>query len=74
VVKKEIIMVAQKLSPIQLELLKVYSFSPSNEDVLAVKEMLARYFSNKMINKIGQAVEENNISEEDLSNWLHEND
>ncbi len=67
-------MVAQKLSPIQLELLKVYSFSPSNEDVLAIKEMLARYFSNKMINKIGQAAEENNISEEDLSNWLHEND
>lgn len=67
-------MTAQKLSPIQLELLKVYSFSPSNEDVLAIKEMLARYFSNKMINKIGQAVEENNISEEDLSNWLHEND
>ena len=66
-------MVAQKLSPIQLELLKVYSFNPSNDDVLAIKEMLARYFSNKMIAKIGQSVEENNISEEDLTNWLHEN-
>ena len=68
------IMVAQKLSPIQLELLKVYSFNPSNDDVLAIKEMLARYFSNKMISRIGQSVEENNISEEDLTNWLHEND
>ena len=67
-------MVAQKLSPIQLELLKVYSFNPSNDDVLAIKEMLARYFSNKMISRIGQSVEENNISEEDLTNWLHEND
>ena len=67
-------MVAQKLSPIQLELLKVYSFNPSNDDVLAIKEMLARYFSDKMISRIGQSVEENNISEEDLTNWLHEND
>ena len=68
------IMVAQKLSPIQLELLKVYSFNPSNDDILAIKEMLARYFSDKMISRIGQSVEENNISEEDLTNWLHEND
>ena len=67
-------MSAQKLSPIQLELLKVYSFNPSNDDVLAIKEMLARYFSNKMISRIGQSVEDNNISEEDLTNWLHEND
>ena len=67
-------MVAQKLSPIQLELLKVYSFNPSNDDILAIKEMLARYFSDKMISRIGQSVEENNISEEDLTNWLHEND
>ena len=59
------IMVAQKLSHIQLELLKVYSFNPSNDDVLAIKEMLARYFSDKMISRIGQSVEENNISEEE---------
>jgi hypothetical protein len=67
-------MVAQKLSPLQLELLKVYSFSPSNEDVLAIKGILGRYFSDKMIHQIGQAVEKNNISEEDLTAWLHEND
>lgn len=67
-------MIAHKLSPLQLELLKVYSFNPSNEDVLAIKGMLARYFSDKMIHKVGQAVEDNNISEGDLTAWLHEKD
>ncbi len=63
-------MVAHKLSPLQLELLKVYSFQPSEEDLLAVKQMLANYFSDKLISKIGQAVEEKGISEEDLQKWL----
>jgi len=63
-------MAAHKLSPLQLELLKVYSFQPSEEDLLAVKQMLASYFSNKLISKIGEAVEEKGISEEDLEKWL----
>lgn len=65
-------MTAQKLSPLQLELLKVYSFQPSQEDLLAVKQMLANYFSEKMISKIGKAIEEKGISEEDLEKWLND--
>lgn len=38
----------QKLSDLQLELLNVYSFQPKEEDLLAIKEMLARYFSGKL--------------------------
>lgn len=65
-------MTAQKLSPLQLELLKVYSFQPSQEDLLAVKQMLANYFSDKLISKISKSVEEKNISEEDLEKWLND--
>ncbi len=39
-------MIAQKLTPLQLELLKVYSFNPSNEELLEVKDILANYFQN----------------------------
>lgn len=65
-------MTAQKLSPLQLELLKIYSFQPSQEDLLAVKQMLANYFSDKLISKIEKAVEEKGISEEDLEKWLND--
>lgn len=67
-------MVAQKLTSLQLELLKVYSFNPSNEELLDVKNLLANYFSNKMISQIGSSVEKNNITEEDLNNWLNSDD
>lgn len=62
----------QKLSSLQLDLLKVYSFQPSEEDLLAVRHLLANYFSDKLIGKIGQAVEEKQISEADLDRWLNE--
>lgn len=65
-------MVADKLSPLQLELLKVYSFQPSDEDLLAVKKLLADYFSTKLIASVGKAVDEKNISQDDLDRWLNE--
>ncbi len=62
----------QKLSSLQLDLLKVYSFQPSEEDLMAVRNLLATYFSDKLISKIGQAVEDKQISEADLDRWLNE--
>jgi hypothetical protein len=38
-------MVSQKLTDLQLELLRVYSFRPNEEDLLAIKQMFAKYFS-----------------------------
>lgn len=66
------IMVSQKLTDLQLELLKVYSFWPNEEDLLAIKQMLAKYFSEKLITKIDIAITNNNISEQDLDKWLDE--
>ena len=37
--QKICVMIVDKLTPIQLELLKVYSFQPSDEDLLAVKKL-----------------------------------
>lgn len=62
----------KKLNELQLELLKVYSFNPSREDLLEIKKMLAQYFANKLTNNIQIAIEKNNISDEDLENWLNE--
>ena len=37
---------AKKLSELQLELLKIYSFNPSKEDLMEIKKMLAKYFAD----------------------------
>ena len=63
---------AQRLSELQLELLKVYSFNPSNEDLIQIKTMLGKYFANKLTVNVQKAIDDNNISDEDLENWLNE--
>jgi len=65
-------MQTQKLSALQLELLNVYSFQPKEEDLLAIKTLLAKYFSGKLQKNIQKAIEEKNITEEDLDRWLNE--
>jgi uncharacterized protein len=65
-------MQTQKLSALQLELLNVYSFQPKEEDLRAIKTLLAKYFSGKLQENIQKAVKERNITEEDLDRWLNE--
>jgi hypothetical protein len=65
-------MQSQKLSALQLELLKIYSFQPKEEDLLAIKQLLAKYFSGKLQKNIQKAIEEKNITEEDLDSWINE--
>ena len=65
-------MQTQKLSALQLELLNVCSFQPKEEDLLAIKTLLAKYFSGKLQENIQKAVKERNITEEDLDPWLNE--
>ena len=59
------------MSAIQMELLKMYAFNPSEEDLLNVKKMLANYFADKLTTKIEKAIEEKGITEQDLEMWLN---
>ena len=61
-----------KLSSIQLELLKVYSFQPSETDLLAIKKLLAGYFAKKLVQQVDEAVEKQNITSDELKSWLNE--
>lgn len=61
----------QKLNALQLELLKVYSFQPDEADLIAIRKMLATYFSDKLTSKIQQSVVEKDITEKDLDGWLN---
>lgn len=64
-------METKKLSGLQLELLKVYSFEPSLDDLQQIKQMLAKFFANKLVDKVQKSIEENNITDNDLENWLN---
>lgn len=66
--------IESKLSTLQLELLKIFAFNPSEEELLEVKDMLARFFAYRFTEKIAQAAEEQGISETDLDNWLEEDE
>lgn len=63
-------MKSQKLSSLQLELLNVYSFEPDEKDLVAIRKLLAAYFSDKLVGKVGQAVTGRKITEQDLDRWL----
>ncbi len=63
---------AKRLSLLQLELLKIYSFNPSDDDLIEIKKMLAKYFSDKLTKKVGEGIEKKGIENEDLENWLNE--
>jgi len=58
------------LSPLQLELLKIYSFKPSEADLLEIKRLLSNYFAEQLIKKVDTAIQEKNITEDDLESWL----
>jgi hypothetical protein len=70
--KKGIVMQGQKLNTLQLELLNMYSFEPKEEDLLAIKKMLAQYFSGKLQGKVQKAIKDKNITDADLDSWVNE--
>lgn len=71
-VKRGIHTQSQKLNSLQLELLKVYSFEPSKEDLLVIKDFLAKHFSDKLLNHVQHTIKEKNSTEDDLDSWVNE--
>lgn len=61
----------QKLNTLQLELLNMYSFEPKEENLLAVKKLLAQYFSDKLQHNADKAVKDKNITQNDLDTWVN---
>jgi hypothetical protein len=61
-----------KLSSLQLELLKIYSFDPTEEELLKVKDILAQFFAYRFVEKVETAAQERGITDETLDEWLEE--
>jgi len=55
----------QTLSNLQLELLKLYAQNVGEEDLTAIKKMIATYFAEKAMNEADRIWDEKNWDEKD---------
>jgi len=58
------------LSNLQLELLKIYSFNLADNQLLEIRDILAKYFADKATEEMDKLWEENNWSKETMEEWL----
>lgn len=63
---------AEKLSNIQLELIKLYQYSIDEEQLLEIKKLLGNYFAKKATEEMDVLWEKNNWSNETMDEWLKE--
>ena len=59
-----------KFTSLQLELLRLYAVNPSEQELLEVKDMLAKYFMRKAISQIADIEAQRGTTNEDLDKWL----
>jgi hypothetical protein len=61
-----------KLSNLQLELLKIFSFNVPEEQLLDIKEILSRYFAEKASDEMDRLWEERGWTNDTMEQWLEE--
>ncbi len=62
----------QGLSNLQLELLKIFSFDISDDQLLEIKSMLVKYFADKLTNDVDKLFEEKGWGVEKIEEWSKE--
>lgn len=59
-------------TPLQQELFKLFSVSKSEEDLVAIKQLVSNYYMDKLQKKVDKAVEELGYTQEDFDAWLND--
>lgn len=65
-------MQTQKLSNLQLELLKVFSYQLNNQQLVDIKKLLVNYFAEQATKEADKLWDENNWDNETMSEWTKE--
>ncbi len=60
-----------RFSNIQLELLRLYSYSLPEEELLEIKQLLATYFAEKLRRRADQVWEEKGWTDDTMEEFLH---
>ena len=58
-----------RLSNLQMELLKLYSYNVSENELKDIQKLLANYFSEKIDTEMDQLWEKNNWNDETIESW-----
>ena len=61
-----------KFTSLQLELLRLYAVNPPEQDLLEIKDILAKYFLRKAINGIAETEAERGTTDADLDKLLND--
>ena len=60
------------LSNLQIELLQLYSQNVSEEDLIAIKRLLAKYFADRASDEMDKLWDEEGWTNETMEKWLGE--
>ena len=64
--------VTQKLSNLQLELIKVFNYQLSDNQLVEVRDLLTKYFAEKATNEMDQLWKNNNWNNNTMDAWANE--
>lgn len=62
----------QKLTNLQLELLKLFNYQLNQQQLIDIKRLLAHYFAEQATQEIDKLWEENNWDNNLMSKWTNE--
>ncbi|MBY5957958.1 hypothetical protein KUV50_07450 [Membranicola marinus] len=62
----------KKLSSLQMELLEVFSFEVSDEQVKEIRSLLVEYFADKTTTDVDELFKEKGWGEEKIEEWSKE--
>jgi hypothetical protein len=65
-------MQAQKLTNLQLELLKIFSYQLNQQQLTDIKKLLAGYFAEQATQEIDKLWDENNWDNNTMTTWANE--
>ncbi|MCX7068928.1 MAG: hypothetical protein NTW85_14710 [Methylococcales bacterium] len=65
-------MQTQKLTNLQLELLKVFSYQLNQQQLTDIKKLLANYFAEQATQEMDKLWEENNWDNNTMTTWANE--
>lgn len=61
---------ANRLTNLQLELIKLFSYNLDEKQLLEVKSLLAKYFADKATREMDKIWEEKELTDETMDTWL----
>lgn len=64
--------VTQKLTNLQLELIKVFSYQLNDVQLLEIRDILTKYFADKATHEMDNLWIENNWNSNTMDNWAED--